>query len=45
MVRKKKSRKKVFYVRKGMTEQEKEYENNSISINHQRLMREKTRRK
>ena len=45
MVTKKKNKKKVFYIRKGMTEQEKEYENNSISINHQRLMRDKTRRK
>lgn len=42
---KKKPKKKVFYVRKGMTEQERDYENNSISINHQRLMRERNRRK
>lgn len=42
---KKKRKKKVFYVRKGITEQERDYENNAISINHQRLMRDRNNRK
>lgn len=39
------SQKNVYYVRKSLTEQQKEYENNSINLYLQRLMREKNSRK
>lgn len=44
-MRRNKKKKNAFYIRKGQTQQEKDYENNAISINHQRLMRDKNSRR